>query len=74
MLSTISMEANQGYQFEEPRFLPWLPQLGVSQPTSEAHKNKIKLSWKIHASHTSQLMPGAGQQQVLNVFHSKKEG
>lgn len=60
MLSTISMEASQGYQFEEPRFLPWLPQLGVS----EAPKNKIKLSWKIHVGHTSQLMPGAGQQQV----------
>lgn len=74
MLSTISMEASQGYQFEEPRFLPWLPQLGVSQPPREAHKNKIKLSWKIHASHTSQLMPGAGQQQVLNAFQSEDEG
>lgn len=52
MLSTINMEACQGYQFEEPRFLPWPPQLGVSQPPSEAHENKIKLSWKTHCSHT----------------------
>lgn len=53
MLSTINMEACQGYQFEDPRFLPWPPELGVSQPPSEAHKNKIKLSWKTHSSHTT---------------------
>lgn len=52
MLSTINMEACQGYQFEEPRFLPQLPQLGVSQAPSEAHENKPKLSWKIHSSRT----------------------